>query len=57
MDKAVDQQASGSSQRASKTQPAVKWAQDVSQWAKTFFKMTEEEKNAAGICDYKKDRF
>ncbi len=57
MDMAVKQQASGSSQKVSKAQPVVKRAQDVSQWAKTFFTLTEEEKNAAGICDYKKDRF
>jgi len=57
MDMSVEQQASGSSQKVSKAQPVVKWAQDVSQWAKTFFTLTEEEKNAAGICDYKKDRF
>ncbi|MDT8382645.1 MAG: hypothetical protein RQ728_10385 [Brevefilum sp.] len=57
MAKAVEQQESGSSQKVSKTQPAVKWAQDVSQWAKTFFTLTEEEKDAAGIRDYKNDRF
>jgi len=53
MDKAAEQQLSRSSQTASKTQPIVKWAQDVSEWAKTFFIFTEEEKKAAGICDYK----
>lgn len=53
MEKAVDQQVSRSSQTVSKTQPIVRWAQDVSEWAKTFFTLTEEEKDAAGICDYK----
>jgi hypothetical protein len=58
MDQAVDQQVSRSSQTVSKTQPIVEWAQDVSEWAKTFFTLTEEEKEAAGICDDKKyDRF
>ncbi len=56
MDKAIDQQVSRSSQTVSKTQPIVKWAQDVSEWAKTFFTLTEEEKEAAGICDYKNNR-
>jgi hypothetical protein len=53
MDKAVEQQVGRSSQTESKTQPIVRWAQDVSEWAKTFFTLTEEEKDAAGICDYK----
>ena len=53
MEKAVDQQVSRSSQTVSKTQPIVEWAQDVSVWAKTFFTLTDEEKKAAGICDYK----
>jgi hypothetical protein len=53
MDKAVEQQVSRASQTVSKIQPVVKWAQDVSEWAQTFFTLTEEEKKAAGICDYK----
>jgi hypothetical protein len=53
MEKAVDQQVSRSGQTMSNTQPIVKWAQDVSEWAKTFFTLTEEEKDAAGISDYK----
>ncbi|MBW6474605.1 MAG: hypothetical protein K0B14_15870 [Anaerolineaceae bacterium] len=53
MDKAVEQQVGGSSQTESKTQPIVRWAQDVSEWAKNFFTLTEEEKDAAGISDYK----
>jgi hypothetical protein len=56
MDKAVEQQVGRSSQTVSKSQPIVKWAQDVSEWAKTFFTLTEEEKDAAGIFDYKNDR-
>lgn len=56
MDKAVEGQVSESSQTGSKTQPVVKWAQDISEWAKTFFMLTEEEKDAAGICDYKNNR-
>lgn len=57
MDKAVEQQVSDSKQKVSKTQPVVKLAKDISQWAKTFFTLTEEEKDAAGICDYKNNRF
>jgi hypothetical protein len=53
MEKAVDQDVSRSNQTMSKTQPIVKWAQDVSEWAKIFFTLTEEEKYAAGISDYK----
>lgn len=53
MDNAVEQQESRSSQIVSKTQPVVKWAQEISEWAKTIFTLTEEEKKAAGICDYK----
>lgn len=57
MDKALEQQAPRSSQTELKTQPVVKWAEDISKWAKTFFTLTEEEKDAAGICDYKQDPF
>ncbi len=53
MDNAVEQPISESSQKASKTQPVMKLAQDISQWAKTFFTLTDEEKDAAGIVDYK----
>jgi hypothetical protein len=55
MEKAVDQDVSRSNQTMLKTQPIVKWAQDVSEWAKTFFTLSEEEKVSAGICDYKND--
>ena len=55
MDNAVEQQKSRSSQTVSKIQPIVKWAQDISEWAKNFFTFTDKEKKAAGICDYKND--
>jgi len=57
MDKTVEGQASVSNQSAQKTQPVLKLAQDVSEWAKEFFTLTEEEKKAAGIRDYKNDTF
>lgn len=53
MDKAIEQQESGSNQSVSKTQPVARWAQDISKRVKTFFTLTEEEKDAAGISDYK----
>jgi len=57
MYKAVEQQVSGSSQSVSKIQPVAKLTQDISEWAKTLFTLTEEEKDAAGIRDYKEDPF
>lgn len=57
MDKAVEQQASGSSQRVLKTQPVAKLAYEISKWAKTLLTLTKEEKDAAGIRDYKEDPF
>ena len=58
MEKAYEIQESGSSETESSSRPILRLAQDVSKWAKTFFTLTEEEKEAAGICDYKKyDRF
>jgi hypothetical protein len=57
MDKTVEGQASVSNQSAQKNQPVLKLAQDVSEWAKEFFTLTEEEKKAAGIRDYKNDSF
>lgn len=57
MDKTVEGQVSVSNQTAPKTQPVLKLAQDVSEWTKEFFTLTEEEKDAAGIRDYKNDSF
>jgi hypothetical protein len=57
MEEAIEEQAYGSSETASSSQPIVKLAQRVSEWTKHFFTLTEEEKHAAGICDYKNDFF
>lgn len=57
MDKAVEQQVSGSNPRVSTSQLVVKWTQDIIERAKTFFTLTEQEKDAAGIISaYKSDR-
>jgi hypothetical protein len=58
MEKAMEeQQEYGLSEKASGSQPIVKLAKRVSEWTKYFFTLTEEEKAAAGIRDYKNDRF
>jgi len=43
-------------QTVTNSKPMVKLAQGVSEWAKYFFTLTEEEKVAAGISDYKNYR-
>jgi len=55
MDKAIEEQEYGSNETASNSQPIVKLAQRVSEWTKHFLTLTEEEKQAAGICVYKKE--
>lgn len=55
MDKAVEQEVSTSRQTISNKKPVVKLARNISEWTKTFFTLSEEEKDAAGICDYKKN--
>lgn len=57
MEQAFEEQEYGSSETASSSQPILKWAQDVSEWAKVFFTLTEDEKRSAGIYDYKDDIF
>jgi len=57
MKQSIKKQGSTANQTVTNTQPIVKLAQSVSEWAKHFFTLTEEEKEAAGIYDYKSDRF
>ena len=55
MEEAMEEQEYGLSEPASSSQPIVKLAQRVSEWTKYLFTLTEEEKVAAGIGDYKKE--
>ena len=55
MEQAFEEQEYGSSETTSRSQPIAKLAQRVSEWTRNFFTLTEEEKHAAGISDYKDD--
>jgi len=56
MDQSIHQQDSEANHTVTNSKPMVKLAQSVSEWAKYFFTLTEEEKVAAGISDYKNYR-
>jgi hypothetical protein len=57
MEEETEEQMYGSGETASSAQPIEKLAQRVSEWARIFFTLSEEDKHAAGIRDYKKDIF
>ncbi len=55
MEQSINNREAETDQTVTNLQPVVKLAQRVSEWTKHFFTLTEEEKDAAGICDYKKE--
>ena len=57
MEEATEVREYGSYEAAPSSQPIVKLAQRVSDWTRQFFTLIEDDKNAAGIRDYKDDIF
>jgi len=55
MEQSIDKQESEVNQSVTHSQPVVNLAQRVSEWTRYFFTLTQKEKDAAGICDYKKE--
>ena len=53
MEKAFEEQESVSYQTEASSPPIMICVHSVTESAKNFFTLTEEEKEAAGICDYK----